>query len=192
MQRSYKAERQRFISADNFAGPCEFLHFVDRYQVAHCRRDGHIGNQAPLDLHDRQLCVWPRDTQVCTERDLQAGAERDPVYRADNRHWQLAPDIRSRLESIGGRAADRLERRCTEVERRILEHRMSIPAQKLSPAPVRTTARMERSCATLLPASRNASNIARLTALALSGRFKVTVATWSLTSTNTGSVICSP
>ena len=65
----------------------------------------------------------------------------------------------------------------------------SSPEQKLGPSPCRTTARTPGSTATRAAAAVIASNIATSSALCLSGRLRVTVATWSETSIETRSCV---
>ena len=68
----------------------------------------------------------------------------------------------------------------------------SSPEQKLGPAPWSTTARTSGICATWPAASTIPSNIAPSRALCLSGRFRVTTATWSATSMETRWVMAEP
>ena len=58
---------------------------------------------------------------------------------------------------------------------------MSAPAQKPRPAPVTTTARTDGSVAAPSIACRNSVSMRCVQALSLSGRFSVTVSTWSAT-----------
>jgi hypothetical protein len=48
-------------------------------------RAAHVGDQPPLDLHDRQLRVGGDEPDVGTERDLQPPAEGEPVHGGDHR-----------------------------------------------------------------------------------------------------------
>ena len=64
---------------------------------------------------------------------------------------------------------------------------MSIPEQKLGPSPCSTTARTPGSSRRRAAAAISPSNIGASSALCFSGRFIVTVATWSVISTRTRS-----
>ena len=66
---------------------------------------GHVGDEPPLDLHDRQLGVGRDEADVGGERDLQAAAEGHAVDRGDHRHRHLGPDPGGALGEVGRAAA---------------------------------------------------------------------------------------
>src|SRR4051812_8825115 len=97
-----------------------------------------------------------------------------------------------------GRSIQSVHTRCTTLPRcpssrartsssdtgPVISDATSSPEQKLGPAPCRTTARTPGVAPTSAAASRMPSNIAPSRALCLSGRSRVTVATWSLADTS--------
>ena len=70
-------------------------------QVAHQLRAGHVGDEAPLDLHHRHARVGRDVAHVGAQRDLEAAAERHAVHRGDHRHRHLAPDPAGILRPVG-------------------------------------------------------------------------------------------
>ncbi|MET4848877.1 hypothetical protein ABIF62_009372 [Bradyrhizobium japonicum] len=55
------------------------------------RRAGHVGHEAPFDLHHRHPRIGREKAHVGTERELEATAESDAVHGRDHGNRQLAP-----------------------------------------------------------------------------------------------------
>ena len=141
------------------------------------------GTRPHLRLHDAEPGVGRGDADVGAERDLQAAAEDVAVQRRDDRHRQVDPVRRHALGDV--RAAGRARAASSIEIGPDMSDAMSRPEQKLGPSPCSTTARTPGVAATSSAAASRPSNIAPSSALCLSGRVRVTVATWSATSTRT-------
>jgi len=85
----------------HLGGHGEPLGHIHRQELAQRHRTGHIRDQAPPRLHDRQLAVRRRDPEVRGQGHLQAAAVAVAVYGRDHRNRQLAPSPAGLLEQIG-------------------------------------------------------------------------------------------
>ena len=110
-----EAEPQGFLTVEDAPGEDQFSRHVVAHWPAHQHDAGHVGDQAPLDLHDRQLSIGSDETHVGAEADLESAAKGHAVHGRNYRDGYLALD-RHRLAEPGWRrraACGSLARRCT-------------------------------------------------------------------------------
>ena len=86
MEAGGEAVSQRFGAGEDPAGQAELADHVGAGKFAHERNAGHVRDEAPFDLHDREARVRRDVADVGAERDLEAAAERDAMDRDDDRN----------------------------------------------------------------------------------------------------------
>ena len=87
-----EAISQRLRAGEDAPGEGQLADHVGARQLAHQGDARHVGNEAPLDLEDRQPRVGRDIADVRAERDLKAAAERDAVDRRDHGNRDVPPD----------------------------------------------------------------------------------------------------
>ena len=63
---------QRLLRREDASRKCQVAQHVVAHQRFQDRRAGHVGHEAPLDLHDRHACIGRNEAHVRAKRDTVA------------------------------------------------------------------------------------------------------------------------
>ena len=94
----------RFDSADRLTGDDELLRHARSDEARQQLGAAHVGDDAPLDLHERELRVGARHPDVGSERDLHAAAEGGTEDRGDDGDLDERPHVHGLLGERASRA----------------------------------------------------------------------------------------
>ena len=77
----------------------------------------HVGDQAPLGLHDGDFAVSGAQSNVGAKGDLQPTAETHAVQDRDNRHRNFTPQVADILGKVGDGGSGGFGKELFKVER---------------------------------------------------------------------------
>ena len=95
-----KAEGQRLGAGELAVGVDELAQHVVAHQAAPQGIAAHVGDKAPLHLHDRHAGGRMDDADVRAAGDLEAAPEAHAMDRSDDRHGELPPLHRHLLRTV--------------------------------------------------------------------------------------------